>query len=91
MGVVNFLRSSFIHSCFERRTVPVHSTIYEGKDVFVCVSPQVVSRTRCREESVLLSASLPGWLAGSLKTSAVLVVSPLIALMVDRFKLLERD
>ena len=61
MGVVIFWRS-LVHSCFERRAAPGHSTIYEGRDVFVCVSPQVVS-WRHREESVPPSASLPGWLA----------------------------
>ena len=40
MGVVDRFQRSLVHSCFERRAAPA---IYKGRDVFVCVSPQVVS------------------------------------------------
>ena len=70
MGVVNFLRSrSLVHSCFERRTAPVHSTIYESKDVFVCqvlgsLANQMSGRvcaTKCFPLAGWLAGLLPGW------------------------------
>ena len=72
----NIIWRSLVHSCFERRAVPGHSTIYE--------------KSLCYQVFPFLAGWLACFLAGSQKTSAVLVVSPLIILMVDQVETLRK-